>query len=176
MPLVNNNNTSQQSGFTLIELIVVITIIGIVTAIALPRYIDLKKSARIGVLNGIAGSMRSAITLTQTKARAIGLQPVAANPGGSQQSAFLVQFPFGSAEVDWRNLCPESRAELGNRLTMADFLQLQSNGLTIQINNQYTLVGYDIPGFSVPTNQGCYVIYDSFGNPNCTVIVVTSDC
>jgi MSHA pilin protein MshA len=59
---------------------------------------------------------------------------------------------------------------------MLDFIELSGTNLTSQINNQYTLIGYDIPGFSVPTNQGCYVIYDSFGNPDCTVSVVTADC
>lgn len=60
---------------------------------------------------------------------------------------------------------------------MIDFINLQgSGGLTSQMNNQYTLVGYEIPGFSVPTNQGCYVIYDSFGAPDCTVTLVDVDC
>ncbi|MCH2056064.1 MAG: hypothetical protein MK214_05520 [Thalassotalea sp.] len=60
---------------------------------------------------------------------------------------------------------------------MVDFITLDgSAGLTSQTNNQYTLVGYDISGFSVPTDQGCYVIYDSFGDPAFTVTVVTEDC
>jgi len=74
-------------------------------------------------------------------------------------------------------LCPESLAELAVQLTMIDYLDLQTtSGLTSMLNNRYTLVGYRIPGFSVPTNQGCYVIYDSFGDPNCTVTPVTVDC
>jgi MSHA pilin protein MshA len=114
--------------------------------------------------------------MVKSKARLSGLAVVSANPGGSSQTEYQVDFPFGTTEVDWRNLCPESQAETGDRLTMLDFIEL-SGDMQSRTNNQYTLIGYVIPpGFSVPTNQGCYVIYDSFGNPDCTVTVVTADC
>jgi MSHA pilin protein MshA len=119
--------------------------------------------------------MNSTINLVKMKAVVQGISPVSSNPG--DQSAFLIDFGSYSSEIDWRNLCPESIAEMGSQLTMIDFINLnEAGGLTSQVNNRYTLVGFDIPGFSVPTNQGCYVIYDSFGAPDCTVTVVTSDC
>ncbi len=164
------------AGFTLVEVVLVIVLLSLLSVAALPRALDLGQSARVATLEGIAGTMRSSAYLTRVKARAAGLQAVASNPGGNQQSEFLVDFPFGSAEVDWRNLCPESEAELGARLSMLDFLDLDGSGVQALTNNQYTLVGFDIPGFSVPTGAGCYVIYDSFGDPDCTVTVVTADC
>lgn len=57
------SSIKQQSGFTLIELVVVIVILGILAATALPKFVDLRSDAQTSALQGVAGAMDSAMAV-----------------------------------------------------------------------------------------------------------------
>ena len=59
-------------GFTLIELVVVITILGILAAFAFPRFAALEVEARTATVEGLGGSLRSAASLAHSLALATG--------------------------------------------------------------------------------------------------------
>lgn len=57
------------AGFTLLELIVVIFILGILAAVAIPKYIDTIQSARISTLNGLSTGLNGAKNMAQAEYR-----------------------------------------------------------------------------------------------------------
>jgi MSHA pilin protein MshA len=57
---------------------------------------------------------------------------------------------------------------------MLDTLDV-SDDFQTRVDNQYTLIGYP-PSLGTSTTEGYYLIYDSFGSPNCTVEIVTVGC
>lgn len=61
-----------QKGFTLIELIITIVIIGVLAAVAIPKFQNLSSDAEKGVAAGVAGSLASALSVNYARSRVPG--------------------------------------------------------------------------------------------------------
>lgn len=97
----------RQAGFTLIELVIVIVILGILAAAAVPKFVNLERDARIAVLNAMESSLRSGATMVHARAVLQGVNTGAANQwvdmnniAPNNEAGIDIQLDFGYPEDD----------------------------------------------------------------------------
>lgn len=89
-----------RKGFTLIELIMVIVILGIISAIAIPKYVDLSTQAKNAAAKGAIGSIRAAIAIKYAESAVNGTPAFPAITGAI----------FADGKVPTNPLSPSSNA------------------------------------------------------------------
>ncbi|MFB9137163.1 type II secretion system protein [Vibrio olivae] len=149
----------RQGGFTLIELVVVIVILGILAVTAAPRFLDLQGDARKASLQGLKGAMQGAAGIVYGKAAIDGVE----------NSDTVVSVSSGSTTVDTLFGFPTATnsgigsAVAGLNDSQGDWAPVSGSVTSTSI--QYTFNGRD-------TATGCNVQYNqatSASEPTITV-------
>ncbi|WP_413699867.1 prepilin-type N-terminal cleavage/methylation domain-containing protein [Psychromonas sp. KJ10-10] len=99
----------KQSGFTLIELVIVIIILGILAATAVPKFVDLQSDARQSAMKGVKGALEGATTLTYSRVAIDGVEKltgqtvngIVAEYGYPAGTVVALQEVAGLASTDW---------------------------------------------------------------------------
>ncbi|GIU17631.1 prepilin-type N-terminal cleavage/methylation domain-containing protein [Shewanella sp. MBTL60-007] len=169
-------------GFTLIEMVVVIIVLGVIAIVALPKFVDLKTDSKIATLDGIAGAMASGLDLVHSKAV---IKGQAKGAGNIVHAGVTIPLYNGYPAVDgtdsFDELNRQVRAWLDIDSVSLTTIQQDPNAAPFFIdkstanNHIYIFFSEDLSDKSVSFN--CHIRYENAINATEPVITVKhSDC
>ncbi|GIU10373.1 MULTISPECIES: prepilin-type N-terminal cleavage/methylation domain-containing protein [unclassified Shewanella] len=174
--------STRRTGFTLIEMVVVIIVLGIIAVIALPKFVNFHSDSKVATLDGIAAAMKSGLDLVHSKAV---IEGEAKGAGSIEHAGITIPLYNGYPAVDgtdsFDELNRQVRAWLDIDSVSLTTIKLDNNAAPFFIdkstanNHIYIFFSEDLNDKSVSFN--CHIRYENAINSTEPVITVKhSDC
>ncbi|MBV1840181.1 type II secretion system protein [Photobacterium ganghwense] len=165
----------RQGGFTLIELVVVIVILGILAVTAAPRFLNLQGDARHSALTGLEGAMKGAAGIVYGKAAIQGLESEAGSANKSvTASGTTVDIAFGYPKATEAGIVAALTGfeDNGDWVIVKDSAKDNSILLTFSEYKDQNQKDLD------DNNRKCYIQYTEAKNNNSepTITLLTDAC
>lgn len=156
----------QQAGFTLIELVAVIVLLGILAVTALPRFVNLQSDAREAVLEGVVAAMQGVSTQIYAKSLISGVEGIA----DTVAPAPTVSANGGNVAVSFGY--PTSAAIYGLLDVDSAVIETDAAGATTVV------IGYDRNNDNNIAGGNCFITYTEAANATTppTYVITPGGC
>lgn len=168
---MKRNKYCQQVGFTLIELIIVIILLGILAVVAAPKFVTFTKDAKTQSLHAVKAAMGSAVELVYSKSAIKGNQNITTSSATHISiNGKVLAIKFGTPLANYTNVPPSRPA------TWDDLITIDVAVYSKAIINGHLVIYYESDGMPKSFNAPCLIDYKQVANVGERPIITVREC